>query len=102
MKVATGTTTKHPLRVWAFLNDLCLRDVAKSLGVSPTLISLWMSGQRRISSAQSSQIEEMTGGDVTIADWPWVWLPDEGREIKAPGAGREPEPVPDPVRRVVL
>ena len=96
------TTRKHPLKIWAYLHDLTIVQVARNLGVSDTLISLWMSGQRRISSAQSSQIEEMTGGDVTIADWPWVWLPDEGREIKAPGAGREPEPVPDPVRRVVL
>jgi transcriptional regulator with XRE-family HTH domain len=82
------TTNKHPLKVWAYLHDITLGQVATDLGVSQTLISLWMSGRRRIGSTMAQRIGEMTDGVVMLEDWPWLWLEAEGVEIKKPGAGR--------------
>ena len=84
------TTTKHPLRVWAFLNDLTLGQVAEDLGVSQPLVSLWMSGRRRIGASTACQIQEMTDGAVGLEDWNWLWLEGEGVEIRKHGAGRSP------------
>ena len=83
------TTTKHPLRVWAFLNDVTLGDVAADLGVSQPLVSLWMAGRRRIGATMAHRIYEMTGGEVALDDWPWLWLEGEGREVRKEGAGRD-------------
>ena len=84
----TKTTTKHPLRVWAFLNDVTLGDVAADLGVSQPLVSLWMAGRRRIAASTACQIREITDGAVSLEDWDWLWLEGEGREIRKAGAGR--------------
>ena len=83
-----STTIKHPLRVWAFLNDLTLGEVAADLGVSQPLVSLWMSGRRRIGAATACQIQEMTDGAVALDDWNWLWLEGEGVEVRKNGAGR--------------
>lgn len=92
MMTATNATRKHPLRVWAYLNDITLTGLADGLGVSQAIISLWMHGRRRIPATTASRIEEITGGSVALDDWPWVWLEGEGREIKKDGAGRERSP----------
>ena len=89
MAISTTTTKKHPLKVWAFLSDVTLGDVAADLGVSQPLISLWMAGRRRIGASMAYQIQEMTGGEVALDDWPWLWLEGEGREIRKDGAGRD-------------
>ena len=83
------TTKKHPLKVWAFLNDLTLGEVAADLGVSQTLVSLWMAGRRRIGAATACQIRDITDGAVALDDWDWLWLEGEGVEIRKPGAGRD-------------
>ncbi len=88
MSISTTATKKHPLRVWAFLNDVTLGDVAASLGVSQALVSLWMAGRRRMGAARAQQISGMTDGAVSLEDWPWVWLEGEGVEIRKEGAGR--------------
>ena len=86
-------TKKHPLHVWAFLNDTTLREVAADLGVSQPLLSLWMSGQRRIGATMAQRIDELTDGAVSLDDWSWVWLEAEGREIRKEGAGRDGETI---------
>ena len=88
MAISTNTK-KHPLKIWAYLNDVTLGDVAADLGVSQPLVSLWMAGRRRIGASVAYQIQEMTGGDVALDDWPWLWLEGEGREIRKAGAGRD-------------
>jgi hypothetical protein len=89
MTISTTSTKKHPLKVWAFLNDLTLGEVAADLGVSQPLVSLWMAGRRRIGATMADRIGEMTDGAVTLEDWSWIWLEGEDREIRKEGAGRD-------------
>ena len=89
MRISSTKTTKHPLKIWAFLNDITLGEVARDLGVSQTLISLWMAGRRRIGATTAQQIAEMTDGAVALDDWSWLWLEGEGVEVRKEGAGRD-------------
>ena len=79
---------RRDLKVWCVMNDLSLGDIAKHAGVSRALLSLWLSGRRRIAFAQAQEIAELTAGTVNPEDWPWMWLEGEGREVKHAGAGR--------------
>lgn len=95
--IATNVTKKHPLRVWTYLNDRTLTDLATDLGVSQGIVSLWMHGRRRIPVTTAVRIEEITGGAVVLGDWAWMYIEADGTEIRKDGAGRD-QPRAEPVR----
>lgn len=61
-----------------YLQDKSAADLARTLGVSPVLVSQWRKGSRPIPIERCTQIEAATGGNVTRQDmrpddWARIW-----------------------------
>jgi predicted transcriptional regulator len=54
---------------WMEANEKSQVDVAETLGVDQSAVSLWLSGERKPNADSRIAIEQMTNKKVTIESW---------------------------------
>lgn len=54
----------HPIKRAAEIAGGTQRHLADALGVSPSFISQWLSGIRKVPASMCQDIEDLTGGEV--------------------------------------
>jgi transcriptional regulator with XRE-family HTH domain len=72
------------LREYLDEKKLSQGEAAAALKVSPSEVSLWLSGKRRPSYENGSKIEEWSGGAVTAKDW----APKKSKQGRRPAPRR--------------
>jgi len=57
----------HPLKLWLLQHGMPQLTLVEAMGVSPALVSRWLSGGRVMQREDRELAEDLTGGDVTAA-----------------------------------
>lgn len=58
----------HPLRVWAWRNDLTFSQLANKVGISPVKLSAYLCGRVKMPENIAKHFRDITHGEVSVAD----------------------------------
>ncbi len=58
----------HPIRAYCDRRKMLQQDFAQAVGVTPSVVSHYLSGEAKPSSRTALKIVEFTGGEITLGD----------------------------------